>query len=119
MLIKQKKCIGLSNLLRTKGLDNIILHLPSVLSIYENPFTHEFTHQTYYQNYDRECVFELLSRARKRMIIIVDYEYVEIDDLFFETINEMRSHPETCTNITCQEKGWDKLKVIEVKNVLK
>ena len=66
-------------------------------------------------NYNNQ--FEYISRARKRLILIMDSKDLESEKPFFEIMKELRNHSETCKNDMCKEHGWNKKEVVEVVEV--
>ena len=61
--------------------------------------------------------FELISRARKRLILIMDFKDLESEFTFCKAMKELRNHSETCKNDMCKEHEWNKMEVIEVEEV--
>ena len=61
--------------------------------------------------------FELISRARKRLILIMDSKDLESVYTFCKVMKELKNHSYPCTNITCHKKKWYKKKVLEVIEV--
>ena len=58
--------------------------------------------------------FELISRARKRLILIMDSNDLDSGNPFFKEMKELRNHSKTCRNSTCQKYNWDKTEVFDV-----
>ena len=77
--------------------DNLVIHYSALLN-YKNQF-------------------EYISRARKRLILIMDSKDLESVYTFFNVLKELRNHSESCKNDTCKEHKWDKKEVIEVVEV--
>ena len=73
--------------------------------------------------FDISYEFELISRARKKLIIIYQFKkfyqfyHLKSENPFFKVMKELRYHSYTCTNITCHKKKWHKKKVLEVIEV--
>ena len=65
--------------------------------------------------YDNQ--FEYISRARKRLILIMDSKDLESVYTFYMVMKELRNHSESCKNDMCKEHKWDKKEVIEVVEV--
>ena len=61
--------------------------------------------------------FEYISRARKRLILIMDSKYLERGYTFCKVMKELRNHSETCKNEMCREHEWHKKEVVEVVEV--
>ena len=61
--------------------------------------------------------FDNISRARKKLIIIMDLQHLDIKSTFYETMNELRYHAESCRNDICKKHKWDQKKIIEVVEV--
>ena len=80
--------------------DNLVLHCSGLI---------------YFLNYDNQ--FEYISRARKRLILIMDSKYLESEKPFYMVMKELRNHSESCKNDMCKEHEWDKKEVIEVVEV--
>ena len=63
---------------------------------------------------DSGSQFEFISRARKRLILIMDSKDLEGEDKFCKVMKELRNHSYPCTNITCHKKKWYKKKFREI-----
>ena len=64
--------------------------------------------------------FELISRARKRLILIMDSKDLDrtfFIPTFFKVMKELRNHSETCKHEMCKKNDWNKKEVIEVVEV--
>ena len=61
--------------------------------------------------------FDNISRARKKLILIMDLRHLDISSTFYETMNELRYHAKSCRNDTCKKHKWDQKKVIEVVEI--
>ena len=80
--------------------DALLLHFPSTASPTSNQI---------YQ-------FEILSRARQTLLLLMSEKRLNMkDNAFGKMIKEFSKHEEICKNKTCQEHGWSKKKVIEVR----
>ena len=63
--------------------------------------------------------FELLSRARKRLLLVISdnvlrYETFDFTRVLFQLLDHGKKY---CKNKICLEQGWEKEKVIEVREV--
>jgi len=77
--------------------ENVLIHFPSINDYY--------------------CL-ELMSRARKNLLIIINEEDLKLNFPFTKTMKEMINHDkQECKNETCKSKGWSKKKVVEVKYI--
>ena len=79
--------------------DNVFIHLPSNTD--DNPFA-----------------FELFSRSRKRLVLMISENALNGCYPLNRALNELTKHEEICENKLCQEKGWAKKKVIDVRDCL-
>ena len=87
----------------------------------------DFVNPTHYQ-------YEIISRARKGLILIMDSKYfnkfenyfglwvpnifgIRLPNTFYRVMKELRDHSKSCKNDTCKEHGWSKTKVLEVVEV--
>ena len=61
--------------------------------------------------------FDLLSRARKRLVMMMSEYLLDTYFPFLCTWNVLTNHEENCKNKVCQENGWSNKKVIEVHEV--
>ena len=88
--------------LRTAGFggceeENVFIHLPST---------------TIYNLY-----FEIMSRSRKRLVLMMSENVLNAGYPFHEALKELTKHEKICEDKVCQEHGWSKKKVIEVHEV--
>ena len=60
--------------------------------------------------------YELFSRARKNLIVILSKKYLEEDDPFSKTIKEILRHEENCKSPICREHQWYNKKVMDWKD---
>ena len=59
--------------------------------------------------------FELLSRARERLWIMMEEEYLNHDLTFMKTLVKMMNHDEQdCKNEVCKKEGWTKKKLLDI-----
>ena len=63
-----------------------------------------------YYNYQ----FENISRARKRLILIMDLQHLDSENTFSKVMKELRYHSKTCRNEECQKRKWDDKDVVEI-----
>ena len=63
-----------------------------------------------YYNYQ----FENISRARKRLILIMDLQHLDSENTFSKIMKELRYHSKTCSNDECQKRKWDDKDVVEI-----
>ena len=61
--------------------------------------------------------FEFISRARKRLVLIIDSNDLDSGNPFFTEMKELRNHSQTCRNMTCQKNNWDKTEVFDVVEI--
>ena len=78
---------------------------------------HLLIHYHYSVVRDRLVEFDNISRARKKLILMMDLEHLDIKSTFYETMKELRYHAENCKNDTCKKHKWDQKKIIEVVEV--
>ena len=78
---------------------------------------HLLIHYHYSVVRDRLVEFDNISRARKKLILMMDLEHLDIPSTFYETMKELRYHAENCKNDTCMKHKWDQKKIIEVVEV--
>ena len=64
-----------------------------------------------------DAVFECFSRARQNSMVILNKQDLRGVWALPRTFKELLRHEEICNNETCKEKGWDKLKVIDVEYI--
>ena len=68
--------------------------------------------------YNSYIAFEMISRARQKLLLLMSEGFLhehECMSPFQKIIKELSKHEELCENKTCQEHGWSKKKVIEVR----
>ena len=63
--------------------------------------------------FDAKNQIEYISRARKRLILIIDSKDLDYEQTFFKVLKELRNHSETCQNDMCKEHKWNRKGVIE------
>lgn len=66
--------------------------------------------------YYSKGALELLSRAKKKMFIVMQEEDLKLNEVVFKVMLEMRSHHiNDCENEMCRKEGWTKKKLLDVK----
>ena len=84
--------------------DNLILHFTSS----------HLSSVTVYGYY----YLEFLSRARKRLWVMMEEKELKADHRFAKTISEMMHHDQKdCGNKVCKKEGWAQKKALNVKYV--
>jgi hypothetical protein len=80
----------------------------------ENLIIH-FTSSSLMSTFYDYTSFELLSRARERLWLMMEEEYLNHDLTFMKTLVEMMNHDEQdCKNEVCKKEGWTKKKVLDI-----
>ena len=70
-----------------------------------------------YTGYE-DVPFDLLSRARRKMLLLFEEAYLKYNNPFSKTISEMISHDkQNCGNTLCKNEGWTKKKVVNLINI--
>ena len=72
-----------------------------------------FIHFTLTTNLN-DLSFEMFSRARRRLLLLVDEDTLNFDYHFQKTLKELMKHEENCDNESCDKQGLSKEKMIEI-----